>query len=492
MAQNDSDKSDKSPSDKSPGAEINKPDARASAAQPRRPAAPPLSQLQRAAETPPGGGEKAPEEAAANVAPAKKSGLRLGWIALGLIVVAAGAIAGAFALRDTNRELRAFTDAIENAAQEPLAALNDFKEKALGAFEGKKPSHRPAGVAVKEPAPVAEAPKELAPVADTAKEPAPISEPPREPAPPAGAPAEAAHEEPAPAATLPPKRPAEISPAPEERPREAAAPKEERDTLLKRVEDIEKLAQSAMKSAEEARAARTEGAEKPAADAGAISERDYITALEGRIDELAGEIKAVREKLEGAKSELRAPQESAEAKKQPEKKSSAAELVVVAQSLNQEIEKGRPYSVELAALASLGADPELLAALAPAAEKGTMTHEQLLHGFEPVAKRLYVVDAPKSTGSYLDRVTQAFARLVRVHPVGEQPSASITDRVEEIRSALKRGDVAGATAAFELLPDSARTEESAFGELLRQRRDAEKASAALLSGAISALGRNKS
>lgn len=483
MAQNDSDKSDKSPSDKSPGKEGDKPDARTSAAQSRRPAAPPLSQLQRAAEAPPGGAEKAPEEeAAVGATPEKKSGLRLGWIALGLLVVAAAAIAGAFALRDTNRELRAFTDALENAAQEPLAALNDLKEMALGAFEGKKPSLGPAGVAVKEPAPVAEAPKE----------PTTIVEPPKEPAPAANALPGPAHEEPAPASALPPKRPAEISPAPEERPREAAAPKEERDTLLKRVEDVEKLAQSALKSAEEARAARTEGGEKPGADAGAISERDYITALEGRIDELANEIKAVREKLEGAKSELRAPQESAEAKKEPEKKSSAAELVVVAQSLNQEIEKGRPYSVELAALASLGADPELLAALAPAAEKGTMTHEQLLHGFEPVAKRLYVVDAPKSTGSYLDRVTQAFARLVRVHPVGEQPSATITDRVEEIRAALKRGDVAGATAAFDLLPDSARTEESAFGELLRQRRDAEKASAALLSGAISALGRNKS
>jgi hypothetical protein len=133
-----------------------------------------------------------------------------------------------------------------------------------------------------------------------------------------------------------------------------------------------------------------------------------------------------------------------------------------------------------------------LAALSPAAEKGAMTPEQLLHGFGPVAKRLQAIESPPSTGSYVEHMLRGLGRLIRVRPVNETPTATISDHVETIRSALAHNDVAGAAGAFDLLPDAAKTEESAFGELLRQRRDAERASAAILTGAIAALGRNKS
>jgi hypothetical protein len=453
-------------------------------------------------------GLEAPEPSGAAPPPTRrKSGLTLGRILLALFVLGSVAVGAAFALRDQDERLAAFAEAVENAARDPIAAVQDGVAALFGGKKAPTPS-----VAVKEAAPVAEAPTE-APPSETA--PAATDET-------SGGPPEAAQTEAAKPAETPPEKVAEAPPPPSPSAalteesvtparesaapaRESAAPKEEsaapapsfpseeREALVKRMDQLEQVAQSALKTAEEARTAAAEkSAEKPASDGASLSEREYLAALEGRIDELANEIKAIREKLAAPKSELRAPLESAEAKTPPSQKGGAAELAVVAHSLRQEIEKGKPYAVEFAALSSLGANPELLAALEPGAEKGVLTPEQLLRDFGPVAKRLEAIEAPKSAGSYVEHLVRGAGRLVRVRPANEPPSATVSDQVETIRSALKHDDIAAAAAAFDQLPDAAKTGESAFGDLLRQRRDAERASAEILSGAIAALGRNKS
>lgn len=416
--------------------------------------------------------------------PRRRSGFSLGRILLALIALVAVFVGAAFVFKDKDERLRAVADAIENAVRNPQAFFAALQDKSSGPLNGKTTSH--PSLAVKEAAPLSETQPSESTAPATPEGTA--STPPQSDAKPAEAPPEKSAEAPQP--STPSRAPTPAAPEAEPAPPPREAQIDNRDALVKRVDRLEQVAQSALKAAEEARAARaSESADK----SDSLSERDYLVALEGRIDELANEIKSIREKLEAPKSELRAPQESAEAKSQAAaKKGNSAELVVVAQSLAQEVEKGKPYAVELAALTALGADSELLSALAPAAEKGAMTPEQLRHGFEPVAKRIQAIESPQSTGSYVDHMMRSLGRLVRVRPVNEAPSSTISDRVETIRSALAHNDVAGAAAAFDLLPDAAKTEESAFGELLRQRRDAEKASAAILSGAIAALGRNKS
>jgi hypothetical protein len=438
------------------------------------------------------------ELAAATAKPRKT--VTLGRVVLALVVLAAAVVGAAFAFRNQDERLGAIADSIESAIQNPQGWISGGQEK-FTALLGEKPPQ--TGVPVKDP-PIAEdrsggAPPTLAqkeapasPPADADRGAAPSApvepSPEVKPQPPEPAPAGK------PAASAPEAKPQALEPAPTASPREGqetSARGDDRHDLSKRIDQLEQLAQSALKTAEEARAARPrEDQVKTAPES--LSEREYLTALEGRIDELASEIRAVRERLDAPKSDMRAPQESAEARGQSPKKG-AAELVVVAQSLHQELEKGKPYAVELTALTTLGVDPELLSALAPAAEKGALTPAQLLEGFAPVAKRLRGLDAPKSTASYVERVARSFGRLVRVRPASEPaPSTTVSDHVDAIEAALKRADVAAATQAFDRLPDDAKTEESAFGELLRQRRDAEKAAASILSGAIAALGRNKS
>jgi hypothetical protein len=465
--------------------------------------------------------------------PKPRKGLTFGRILLILIILAGGVVGAAFAFRDEDERLRAIADSVESVIQNPQGLMSDIQEK-LALLLGESPKQ--PQVAVKEPLPTGD---------DHSSGRAPASPQREEPGqPPAIADLESAPSKPvesAPEAKPQPPAPVEekpqaLEPAPEAQPKALQSEPEAKQealqsepevqpqapglppsgepsstagrpdqgqvgaeiadreaALLKRVDKLEQVAQSALKAAEEARAERlSESAEKAGSGTAPLKEREYLAALEGRIDEVASEIRAVRERLDAPKNDARAPQESSEVKGQPAPKGDVAELVVIAQSLNQELEKGKPYKVELTALTALGVDSELLAALAPAAERGAMTPAQLLQGFRPVAKRLRAIEAPKSTGSYLAHIARNFGRLIRVRPVNETPSAAISDHVEAIEAALKHGDAGAAVQAFDKLPEDAKTEESAFGELLQQRHDAEKAAASILSGAIAALGRNKS
>ena len=292
---------------------------------------------------------------------------------------------------------------------------------------------------------------------------------------------------------------ADSTPSPKEasRPVEPAPPAQvatsqtaegELQRLVDRIDRIEESAKAALKAAQDAKSA-----ERPATAQPSPEEGTYLNALEGRIDELAGEIRAVRERLDTPKNETRvAPEPSETQKPAPVKMAgSAADIVVVAQSLAHELERGRPYSAEQAALSNLGADPELLAALAPSAESGAPTAAQLLKSFATAARALRALDGPKTGSSLADQLLQGAAKLVKVRPAHEPAVETIFDIVGKIETALAHDDVGAAADAFARLPDNAKAEAKAFGETLNRRRDAEKAAASLLSGAIAALGRAK-
>ena len=226
----------------------------------------------------------------------------------------------------------------------------------------------------------------------------------------------------------------------------------------------------------------------PTADEGS-----YLNALEGRIDELADEIRKVREQLDQPKSETRVAPDAAEATASTQVKAiTAAETLGLAQSLAHSLERGRPFAAEQAALTERGVDPQLLAALAPVAEQGAPTAARLLASFAPVAKRLRALDdAPAAGGSLTDQLLHHAGKLVHVRPAGGEANASITELVARIESALAHDDLDGASEAFAKLPENARSEAKAFGEALNQRREAEQAAASLVANALAGLAHFK-
>lgn len=269
--------------------------------------------------------------------------------------------------------------------------------------------------------------------------------------------------------------------------------------LQSRLDAAEELAQRALRAAEAAESAAkaaqmtaqgsAEAAKAhPATDAvgpgAALTSSDQLTALEGRIDELGDEIKALRGRLESPKSETRAAPEASPAKT-PD---GPAALVVIAYALQREFEAGRPYAVEAKALTRLGADPTALSALSPFAEKGAPTAAQLKADFAPAAKRIRVLENGDS-GDLAQHLMKGASKLVRVRPSGAPSSEalSVDDKVVHIDAALAHGDLAQASALFAALPEAAQNEAKDFGAALRARIEAGRAAENLLHGAIAAL-----
>lgn len=267
---------------------------------------------------------------------------------------------------------------------------------------------------------------------------------------------------------------------------------------LRAAESAESAANAAKSAAEAATKAGPIPAETPAAPAqqgehGALTASEQVTALEGRIDELGEEMKALRERLESPKSETRAAPEAAAPAKPSASSEGPAAVVVVAYALQRDFEAGRPYAVETKALTRLGADAAALAALTPFADKGAPTAAQLKADFVPAAKRIHALEGGDS-GDIAQHLMKGASKLVRVRPSGQAPSAeaqTVEEKVAHIEAALNHGDLAQANAIFATLPEAAQNEAKDFGATLRARIDAGRAADDLLHGAIAALGAAK-
>jgi hypothetical protein len=432
--------------------------------------------------------EAAPETAAepAIAPPVRKSGgywqkFTLLLAILGLLAIGGGLAAIKF--KDKDERLRAISDAIDAAAKDPErfassveTRLAELWASVSSKVEGDHKS-KPRQTAANEPA--APAPK---PAAEP--NPLPAVETPR----PTPTPGWAAPRELKPAPAAKDEQPASIAP-PTPAPSVRADDSAQAASLVKRIEQLEATAREALETAKDAQrgAKPAETGEKTA------NEGTYLNALEGRIDELADEIRKVREQLDRPKSETRVAPDAAQSAASTQAKAiTAAETLGLAQSLAHSLERGRPFAAEQAALAERGVDPQLLAALAPVAEQGAPTAARLLESFAPVAKRLRALDdAPAAGGSLTDQLLHDAGKLVRVRPAGERANVSITELVARIETALAHDDLDGANEAFAKLPDNARSEAKAFGEALNQRREAEQAAASLVANALAGLAHLK-
>ncbi len=385
-----------------------------------------------------------------------------------LVLIAGVGLYAAIVFKDKDERLKLVADYAEPYVVDASGAFERLKDN-IGSLLGEtKPppqtkvtTHRtaPAEAEAPEPEPAIEPPPQRA---ETTPEPAP-----------------------------PPQR-AEIAPEPTPAPAMPAAETPKAGSALEsRIDALEESAQKALRAAEAAQAAAESAAKasqavKPA-DHGALTAGDQLTALEGRIDELGEEIKALRERLDSPKNETRAAPDAAAAAKTPD---GSAAVVVVAYALQRELDAGRPYADEVAALTRLGADPAQLAILSPLSEKGAPTAAQLKAEFAPAAKRIRTLEGAHGTGDFTEHLMQGASKLVRVRPSGQSPATAQTleEKVAKIEAALTHGDVYGAGAAFSALPEAAQGEAKEFGEALRARVDAGRAADGLLHGAIAALG----
>ncbi|MBL1255505.1 COG4223 family protein [Methylocystis sp. Sn-Cys] len=429
---------------------------------------------------------EAPVATEAQVPPARPPGKRRsGGVASKLVVstlallVALGAAGyGALTFRNVDPRVGEVATQIDAG----LVAAQGAVDKARGFLDDLTGSAKPAPKAPSRHALLDKAPLAPAPApapAETA--PPPPAEPVKEPEKPVEAPAAETKPQDIPEPSQKPVETVEEAPAPLPPPAPAAAPVE---------------------TTKPAPVAKGE-----ARDADGFTDRDLISALEGRIEAMSDEIQALRQKLEAPKSEARAAPETEVSKTEVSKVEeapkpapapvvvpvvdTASAKVVVAFALQRDLEAGKPFTEEIAALSRLDAEPA--PALVEFSEKGAPTGAQLRESLRGVAKKLEAHEAHSGAahegGNLTGQLLESASKLVKVRPAGEAHPESVAGKVQRIETALGRNDFADAESLYDSLPDEAKADAKGFGETLHQRSEAAKAADDLLRGAIAAIGK---
>jgi hypothetical protein len=404
--------------------------------------------------------------------PARSFLSRLLFSALIMLVLLGIAGYGALVFRDADPRVNLAATYVDEGLKEAQSAL-DKAQSSVSGLIGEAPKPTNAKVTTHRSGTLAQGPAPLAP-------------------PPASEPVDKAPEPTAPEAAKEPEKPVSPAPAAETVPEPPRKPVE--------IAQEQPPAPIAVEPAKPA-------AKVEALDAFGFSDRDLISALEGRIDALSDEVKTLREKLDAPKSEARAAPESEVVKSEPAKPESvapetlrpaiadgAASAFVLAFALQRDLEAGRPYAEEIAALARLGAEPAPPEALVAFSEKGAPTGARLREIFLPLAKKLKALE-PGAEAAHEQNLTEHLlhgaSKLVKVRPTGQAQPETLEGKIELIESALTHGDFAGAEKLIDNLPEAAKAETAEFAVTLHRRVEAEKAADELLRGAIASISAKK-
>ena len=222
--------------------------------------------------------------------------------------------------------------------------------------------------------------------------------------------------------------------------------------------------------------------------------RGEIPGLAARVAKLETEapkandadLSALAARLDKIEAALAAPKsESRVAPEKPAPADNASAIAIIAGEIEDKLAAGAPFGTEVAALQRLGVDPAQLASL-QAVAGGAPTGSALAESFDAVAPQVLAAASPAESGGVLDRLLAHIHGLVRVHVLGESARDDPEAIVSRIGAECRRGDIAGAVAAFDKLPAAAR---QAAGDWPVKARARQAADAALQSIREAAVGR---
>ena len=165
-------------------------------------------------------------------------------------------------------------------------------------------------------------------------------------------------------------------------------------------------------------------------------------------------------------------------------------LALVAMELRTAVERGIPFTAELQAAKQLAENPSALASLEASAATGVPSPAPLAQNLSKLAPAmLEAASAPRREAGVMERLQASAERLVRIRPVeeasGDEPSTMVA------RAELKatRGDIAGALADLERLPEPVRAPAAGWIAAAKARLAAIDAAKALAANALDALAR---
>lgn len=197
---------------------------------------------------------------------------------------------------------------------------------------------------------------------------------------------------------------------------------------------------------------------------------------QGQLDALSGRMAALEQRLGDVRSTTASDQ--------------AVRLGLATMELRMAVERGSPFPAELAAVSRLVDDPSGLAPLKPVADTGLPTPAALAQALSKLTPAMLKAAGgqKREEGSVLDRLQAGAERLVRIRRIdesaGDDPAAVIA------RADVKatRGDIAGALAEIDKLPDNVRAAASGWISAVRTRLAALEAARDVSTHALRALG----
>jgi hypothetical protein len=163
---------------------------------------------------------------------------------------------------------------------------------------------------------------------------------------------------------------------------------------------------------------------------------------------------------------------AAAARATPAQETALIEDIAALQALDTALRTGGSFKAELDSVrVRLGERAAGLAPLEPFAAAGLPNAEVLGAQFSELASTL--LRGAESNGNFFERLMTNASRLIEVRPVGEPAGTSTGAIVARAESKLARGDLSGAIAEVESLPEPARAAAAKWLAAAKQRRDAE-------------------
>jgi hypothetical protein len=135
----------------------------------------------------------------------------------------------------------------------------------------------------------------------------------------------------------------------------------------------------------------------------------------------------------------------------------AGRLAFLSTALRGAVERGEPFTQQLAAAKPLVTDAAALSALEPFAATGVPRNAALARDLAQLSgPMLSAAGTAPREGGILDRIQQNAERLVRIRPISETPGDDAATIVARAEAKASHGDIAGAVSELGALPPAVR------------------------------------
>lgn len=245
--------------------------------------------------------------------------------------------------------------------------------------------------------------------------------------------------------------------------------------LSAEVETLKATPKATDTSALEARLAQLENAQQQshsaAVDSSAINDlQSKIASTNQAIDQLKSDTTGRIQALTSGQSTLSDTLSAIQAKLNKPRDDIEVARAIAASALKTAADRGGPFLAELRTLGSIAPEDPAIAALEPYATTGAVSRAELLQRFNSVADTiLSAINQPAESANIGERLLASAMSVIKVRPVGNVPGDSPSAIVARMEDKLRNGDLKGAAAEWDTLPEAGRAVSAGFKKTLDAR-----------------------